>query len=315
MFTSQKRGIQFAVVAALISGISIFINKFAVDAIKQPLIFTAVKNSIVAILILGVLLATKKWQLVKKLSKRQAIFLMLIGIVGGSLPFYLFFTGLAQIPAINAALIQKTLVLWVTLLAIPFLKEKLSKKQIVAILILFGSNLVIGGFKGFQFSSGEFLVLIATILWAIENILAKKILPKVDPDLVTAARMGFGALILTTFSIFTYPHALENIIRLNFVQWGWITITAITLFGYVISWYRALKFAPATIVTAILVGSTLITNILSAIFITHVLTPNFIIQLGLVIFGILFLVSSMAKNQVLPSSRKKDFLLQEPSKF
>ena len=32
--------------------------------------------------------------------------LLLIAAVGGALPFYLFFSGLAQIPAINAALAQ-----------------------------------------------------------------------------------------------------------------------------------------------------------------------------------------------------------------
>ena len=55
------RGIHLALVTALISGVSIFVNKYAVDAIRQPLVFTSVKNAGVAVLILTILFAGRKW--------------------------------------------------------------------------------------------------------------------------------------------------------------------------------------------------------------------------------------------------------------
>ena len=72
----------------------------------------------------------------------------------------------------------------------------MSPLLMIAVAFLFYANLIIGGFAKFQFSQGELFVLLATILWAVEHVLAKKILPTVDPDIVTAARMGFGSLIL-----------------------------------------------------------------------------------------------------------------------
>jgi len=66
--------------------------------------------------------------------------LLLIGLVGGSIPFYLYFEGLSKISAINGAIIHKSLVIWVALLAIPFLKENMSKLQALAVFALFGSN-------------------------------------------------------------------------------------------------------------------------------------------------------------------------------
>ena len=117
----KTKGIYLALITALISGVAIFINKFAVDAIHPPLVFTAMKNAGVGLFIIGILLLTPKWKLIKKLTKREIIYLISIGIIGGSIPFYLYFTGLSQIPAINAAIIQKTLVFWVTLVAIPVL--------------------------------------------------------------------------------------------------------------------------------------------------------------------------------------------------
>ena len=92
--------------------------------VKPPIVFTAEKNVFVGLLIIGVLLFSWKWKEVKKLTKRELVYLSLIGIIGGSLPFYLFFTGLSMIPAINGAIIHKTLFIWVAILAIPFLKEK-----------------------------------------------------------------------------------------------------------------------------------------------------------------------------------------------
>lgn len=283
--STQSKGIQLALLTAVISGIAIFINKFAVDAINPPLVFTAMKNVGVGALIISFLILSSKWKLVKTLRKREWIYLILIGIIGGSIPFYLYFTGLSMTPAINAALIHKTLVFWVILLAVPFLKEKLSPLQLLAVVLLFAGNLTIGGFKGFHYSQGEFFILMATMLWAVENILAKKILPNVDPDIVTSARMGFGSVILLGAAALTAPAALSTSLALTSIQWFWMVLTMVTLLGYVMSWYRALKYAPAITVSAVLVAGTLVTNVLSAVFITHTLTVDLMIQTIFILAG------------------------------
>jgi drug/metabolite transporter (DMT)-like permease len=297
MSSTLKKGIYLAFLTALISGVSNFVNKIAVDVIKPPLVFTAEKNAFVALLVIGILMVTWKWKKIKQLKKKEIIYLVLIGIIGGSLPFYIFFTGLSLIPAINGALIHKTLVFWVAILAIPFLKEKISKIQILAVLILFASNFIIGGFTSLQYSKGELFVLIATILWAIENILAKKILPSVDPDIVVTARMGLGSLILLTVAAITVPTALSKSIFMSQTEWFWLLISVALLFGYVIAWYRALKFAPAITVASILVSATLVTNILSAIFVTHVWNIQLGIQAFLTVLGIVILWLAVAKTK------------------
>lgn len=286
MTTNQTRGIYLALITALISGISIFVNKFAVAAVGQPLVFTALKNTAVGILVLGVLIGARKIPKLKQLKSKEKIYLLLIGIIGGAIPFYLFFTGITMIPAINAALIHKTLVIWVMILAIPLLKEKVNGLQLLAIALLFSSNLVIGGFKGFLFAQGELLILAATILWAIETVIAKKVLKGVDPDIVVAARMVIGAAILMVAAIFTAPAAFGNILTLSVVQTLFVVATVVFLLGYVMSWYRALKFAPAIVVTSVLVSSTLVTNILSASFITHTWTLQNTYQMILILSGI-----------------------------
>jgi drug/metabolite transporter (DMT)-like permease len=301
MSSTLKKGIYFAFLTAFISGISNFVNKIAVDVIKPPLVFTAEKNALVGLLIIGILTISFKWKKIKNLTGKQIFYLVLIGIIGGSLPFYLFFTGLSQIPAINGAIINKTLVIWVALLAVPFLKEKMSALQITAVAILFYSNLIIGGFTKFQFSQGELFILLATILWAIEHILAKKILPNVDPDIVTGARMGFGSLILLTAAAITTPTVLVRSLNVSSTQGFWMTTTVLLLLGYVTVWYRALKFAPVTVVASILVSATLITNVLSAIFVTHIWNIQLGVQAFLTIVGIVILCLTVAETKPSPT--------------
>jgi drug/metabolite transporter (DMT)-like permease len=294
------KGIYFALIAAVISGFSVFINKIAVSTIKPPIVFTAEKNALVGLLIIGVIFATFKWKKIKHLTRKETIYLLLIAVIGGAIPFYLFFTGLSQISAINGQLINKTLVFWTAVLAILFLKERMNKTQIIAVLLLFISNFFIGGFMGFKYSTGELLVLLATMLWAVESILAKKILPNVDPDIVTAARMGIGSAILLVMAAIIAPTALKGSIQhMTQVQMFWMVISVSLLFGYVTCWYRALKYAPVIMVASILVAATLITNILSAIFITHAWTLMMGIQSVMIALGVgLFWYAEKTKTKI-----------------
>jgi len=296
--SNTTKGIYLSLLTALISGFSIFINKFAVDLIKPALYFTSVKNVAVALLIVAIVLMTGEWKKISKLKKKEVMYLILIGIIGGSLPFYLYFTGLTQTSAVNAALIHKTLVFFVALMAVPILKEKLSRGQIVAVLLLFLGNIFVGGFKGFKFNQGELMILAATILWAIENILAKKILSSVSPNIVTAFRMGIGSLILMSATLVTVPQVLSKSLMLDSSQIFWILLTVLSLLAYTMTWYRALKNASAITVTSVLVSSTLVTNILSAVFITHSWNVILTIQSVLIFLGVILFSKISTKTSI-----------------
>lgn len=307
MNDSVRKGIYLAFLTSFISGVSIFLNKFAVAAIKPPLFFTTTKNMVVGLVLVSIVIALRKLPQIQALHKKDIIRLVAIGLVGGSLPFYLFFTGLANVPAVNAAIIQKSLVVWVAILAVPFLKEKFSLLSILAIVLLFVGNNYIGGFQGFTFSTGELMIFGATILWAVENVIAKKALQNIDADIVSAARMGLGAMVLLGATLVTSPVSFISIASFDFTQYFWLGITSVLLVGYVMTWYRALALAPATTVTAILVFSTVITNILSAIFVTHTWSEGMGIQVVLISVGLLMAYISakqitVQKQEFVPSN-------------
>lgn len=298
MNNSIQKGIYFAFATSFISGVSIFLNKFAVASIKPPLFFTTTKNIVVGLVLVSIVIALRKLPQIRALQKADIFRLVLIALIGGSLPFYLFFTGLTSVPAVNAAIIQKSLVVWVAILAIPFLKEKFSLLGMLAIVLLFVGNTYIGGFSGLTFSTGEYMILGATILWAIENVIAKKALQNIDADIVSVARMGMGSVFLLGALGVTHPTALASIGSFDQTQWFWLGITSALLVGYVMTWYRALARAPATTVTAILVLSTVITNVLSAIFVTHTWTEGMGVQVLLISMGILMAYISARKYSI-----------------
>jgi len=283
-----NKGFKLALITAGFSGVAVFLNSLTVKAVGDALVFTTIKNLGVAMIIGAVLLRQKiNWSVVKA----NWPVLLAIGVIGGSLPFYLFFQGLTLTNAVTGALIHKTLIFWVALWAIPMLKEKISLKQWLALGVIFGSNLVIGGLPQLQWGKGEWMILAATILWAVENIIAKITLKRVAVDVVVGARMILGSLILLLAVV--AGGKLELIFKLNSTQWLMTLASIGLLTGYVMTWYRALKLAPVTLVATVLTLATIITNILSGIFITHSLRIELIYQTILLVAGSWFFVKEV----------------------
>ncbi len=110
---------------------------------------------------------------------------------------------------------------------------------------------------------GETLILIATLLWAVETIVAKKLLQWMTARTGALGRMGIGAAVMWGFLGATGRAGATA--ALNPAQWFWVLITAVFLIGYVWTWYSALKLAPASLVTTVLALGALVTIGLTAL--------------------------------------------------
>jgi drug/metabolite transporter (DMT)-like permease len=249
---SRRAGLALALATALISGFSVAINAGAVRQFGDPVLFTTLKNGVAAVLLIGLAAATvpRLGETVRRLPPRAALGLVAIGVVGGGIPFVLFFTGLANASAPAAAVIHKTLFVWVALLAVVLLRERLGLLQLAAIGVLAGSQLLIQPPTGVRWSGGETLIAAATGLWAIEVVVAKRVLREVPAPIAAAARMGIGLAVL--LGVLAAGGGLAGLTTLTLAQWAWVAITGVMLAGYVGTWYAALRRAPATAVTAVL---------------------------------------------------------------
>jgi len=241
-------GIYLALGTAVISGISVFVNGFAVKQFPDPATFTTLKNAVAAILLVGVLLAVGG--VPRRLGSRSWLGLALLGIIGGSVPFLLFFTGLAEASAPAAAVIHKTLFIWVALLGAVLLRERLGVWQVGAIGVLLVATVMLQPPSGVTWGGGESLIALATGFWAVETIVARRLLGSVPPLVAGAGRMGFGLVVLAGYLVVT--GRVGVIAQLGWAQWVWVLGTGVLLAGYVATWYGALQRAPAAMVAAVL---------------------------------------------------------------
>lgn len=288
-------GVAVAGITAVMSGISVFVNSYGVHHIPSPSVYTAGKN-LVAMLVLGVsALVASAWKGRSMVGGEMAVRwlaapkqkaadprsiltwmgLAYVGIVGGGLAFVLFFNGLARTTATPAAFLHDTLVIWVLLLAGPFLHERVAMRNIAAIALLVGGEVALSeGIGHLAWGSGTSLVLAATLLWAVEVVVAKRLLSGIAPATVSLVRMGVGSAALLVYLAAT--GSLGALFALNRGQVGWVLFTGLLLAGYVGTWMTALSRARAIDVTSILVASALITAALQALAGTQPLAPEWL---------------------------------------
>lgn len=281
-----KKGILFAILTSIISGIAIFYSKIAVVKIS-PLILTTSRNLYVGVIFLLFFLISQKFSEIKKLKRKELIFLLIIGVLGGALPFYLFFSGLQLVKAPVANLIHKTLFIWVAVLAIAFLKEKFNFKYFLSYFLIVIGSFYIAPLPYIALGKGEGMILTATVLWALENILAKKVLKKVSSEIVGLFRMGAGSIFLLS-AVFLSGQA-SLFLDFDIKKLSIILIGGTILFFYVYFWYKALKYAPASLVTLILTFSVVVSAFLNGVFVGVKASQRDIFSWLLITLGIFLL--------------------------
>ena len=259
-----RTGLWLALAAAIVSGVAVFVNAYGVRALPDATVYTTAKNLVAAIVLLGLFLGARPVSRPTRLTPGRLAGLAAVAVVGGSIPFVLFFEGLARASSSQSAFIQKTLVIWVALLAVPLLGERLGALHVGAIAtLLAGQALLAGGVDRLRFGTGEWLVAAATLLWAVEVVLARRLLRDVPAGVLGVARMGGGVLLLLGWvAVSGRWHMLTG---LGSTGWAWAGLTGVILAGYVALWFAALASAPAVDVTAVLVVAAVITGGLNTI--------------------------------------------------
>jgi drug/metabolite transporter (DMT)-like permease len=265
--TPRGTGLVLAGCTAAISGVAVYVNANGVRAFGDATAYTTAKNAVAAVLLAGIALAVGRVRDAERprlpSTRRGWVGLVAIGVIGGSVPFVLFFEGLARASSADAAFLHKTLVLWVALLAVPLLGERVGRLQAAAVVLLLGGYALLGGgLPQLTAGGGEVLVLAATLLWAGEVVVAKRVLAEVPAATVGLARMGVGSVVLIVWTVATRGAGVLTVLTAQ--QWWWALVTGALLAGYVATWLSALSRAPAVDVTAVLAGGAVLTALLQS---------------------------------------------------
>jgi len=284
----ELKGTILALATALVSGISVVSNKYFIVDIDTK-VFTAIRSIAIGFAFVLMILFSKKKIVVKKLDWKA---LAVIGIIGGGLAFMLFFSGLKLTTAGRAGFLHKTLPLYVTLLAVIFLKEKVSRGQLKALLVMLGGLFIMSlSSLTLSLALGDLLVIAATVLWAVENVIAKKSIKAGSSSLiVSASRMLIGGLFLLAALMLLGD--LNALLSLSATQMRNIIISTVLLFLYVLFYYWSLQYINVSKAASLLLLAPVITLIASMIFLSE--QPPLLQYCGsaLILAGSLFLIKA-----------------------
>ena len=262
--STRAAGVALALATAVVSGVSVYVNAKGVSHFDDATVYTTAKNAVAGLILLALAVPAFAAGLpaARPQSRRQLLGLGAIACIGGSVPFVLFFEGLSRATATQAAFIHKTLVVWVALLALPLLRERIGPAHVAAIALVVAGQAWIAGSAGtVTFGAGEAMILAATLLWAVEVILVKRLVVGLAPATLAAGRMAAGtALLLAWLAV---SGRLGALLGLGVEEWRWALLVGVLLSAYVATWYAALARAQAVDVTAVLVFGAVVTAVLA----------------------------------------------------
>ena len=267
---TSRAGVQFALAAALVSGVSVYLNGKAVRNFSSPTVYTTAKNLFAGVILVAIAIvwAGRTGQRNGEHADRgrtpiPVAAFATIAVIGGAVPFVLFFEGLARATSNDAAFIHKTLIIWAALLATAVLRERLTRVHLLAIAVLVvGYVALAGGIDSLHIGMGEAMILGATICWSVEVVLVRWITADFRSTDVAAVRLGGGSLVLVAWVLLRGDFG--ELLSMSGSELLWIALTGPMLAMFVTLWFAALERAQVVDVTAILVLGAVVTGILNA---------------------------------------------------
>lgn len=210
--------------------------------------------------------------------------LIYIAVAGTIFADFIYFFALTKIQVVNAVLIGHMQPVFIILLGFFILKEdRLTKFDLAGILFMILSGILvttkrIENLMLLKFGTfGDFMVLIATILWATTAIVARKYLKEVNAGSITFYRFLFASIFFVL-----YLEITSDIKISNFYQ---IAVGVVVGIG-TIFYYEGLKKIKAAQVSAIELSTPFFASIFGFLVLNESMT-------GMQIFGILLLFAGI----------------------
>ena len=173
----------------------------------------------------------KEWAMIKQ-HIGAVVILALTGVAAFNTLVYI---GLHYTTSINASLMNSSTPIIIYILSFLFLKERLTRFQLLGTLLsLAGVLFIISGgslesILAFSFNKGDIIVLVAVFCWSVYSLLIKKYAGKLPGYSTFLVTIALGALMLLPFTVYELLTTSQPIV------WGTSTIGAILYVGIIAS--------------------------------------------------------------------------------
>ncbi len=272
------------ILGQLIAGGTFPIAKIAVSSI-EPFTLALLRFGIASVAMLLIIVATGR---VRKIERGDWLRFIMIGLLAVPLNQLLFLYGLKFTTAGRSALYYGATPIFVFLMAILYLNEKVTPLKIIGIAASFAGVAVIlrGGRMDEGMFFGDFLVILAVIAWAAYTVFGKSLLRKYGSLTVTAYALIIGTLAYL-------PIGIIPAIRFDYSQVpdaAWLSLLYIATMTSVVSysiWYWALARMEASKLAIFQNLQPVFAAILSMLVVSETFGFDFYLGGALVIGGVL----------------------------
>lgn len=137
----RKAWLIYALLSALFASLTSILGKVGIENVESNL-GTAIRTIVVLVMVWIIVFAAKKQRDIKKIDKRSLIFLILSGVATGA-SWLCYYKALQDGLASIVVPIDKLSILVTVLFAYIFLKEKLSKKSLLGLILIVVGTLLL----------------------------------------------------------------------------------------------------------------------------------------------------------------------------
>jgi drug/metabolite transporter (DMT)-like permease len=256
----------------------------------DPMLFAAGCPVVATLCVLPVVYARGELGLL--IDRRYRMRLLLLSTIGTVLTTLTLVFGLRRIDAVAGTLLLQSEPVYSLLLATLFAGERPTLRQLAATaIIVIGIVSAIGGSSGAYSPAWAAMLVAGTpFLWQTSHILSLPVMPPLSPICMTAARFGYGAIVLTVALALLNPRAVVQLADPLALE----TIVATGVVCYflaTLAWYAAINRLSLAWTTALVIPGIPLLSILCAIaFLGERATPRDLIGVLVAISGVLLLV-------------------------
>ena len=264
MRADPRTGYAAALLATVLSGVAVFSNGLGVRLFPDATLYTTLKNAVVGVLVLApvALLPAVRAEL-GRLRGRQWAWLAALALVGGSVPYVIFFEGLRLTTPATGAVLNHLQFAVVALLAVPLLRERVTPAMWIGLAALLAGALVGTDVGALRWNRGAALIGVSTVLFGAGFVLARHLLRDLSTATVMAAKMTAGSVVL--LASIGATGRLAVIAHRSGAQWRFVLVNGLVLLAFTAATLAAIRRAQVTAVVAIGMAAPAITLVLQAL--------------------------------------------------
>jgi drug/metabolite transporter (DMT)-like permease len=296
--TQTLRGALYGITAAALWG-AMFVVSDAMMKVIPPLTLLSLRLGIAALLFIGIVAAQGKLSL----PHRDALYLMLLGVLGFGMSVGLQFVGTALSSAINGSVITSASPAFIVLFAWLLLREPLTPLKLISgavatlgVLIILDLSQFVLGVGDAQRFVGDAALGIAAVGWGAYSVLIRR------------ASMRFGTMVITTYAliggfVFCAPIAAlelrDTVLPAPTLEIlaGIFFLSVIVMGGANYLWNRAFALVEASVASLFFFAQPLVGALLSNWLLGQPITRELVIGAVLIVIGVLLALHSERRIQ------------------